>query len=256
MSKKLLIFVPVRNLNEILSKTLDKIPKKFRDKISLILINDNNSDLETKKIINKYTDKNRFNIKVNFFTKNIGFGGSKKNAYNYAIDNNYDYVICLHGDGQYPPEKLEIIYNFLSNEGYDMVQGSRVNYIKGGMPFYKIFANKVLNFLENLVFKFEFLEYHSGYRGYSCKALKKIPLDKLSNSHLITAEILAIAKIKNFKVKDFPIDTIYDGDSSSMKFLPALKYGINVFYVLINCFLSKYNLNFDPLYNKYNRDND
>ena len=67
---------------------------------------------------------------------------------------------------------------------------------------------------------------------------------------MITAEILAMAKIRKFKVKDFPIDTIYNANSSSMRFFPALKYGINVFYVLINCFLSKYNLNFDSLYNK------
>ena len=52
-----------------------------------------------------------------------------------------------------------------------------------------------------------------------------------------------MAKIRNLKVKDFPIDTIYDENSSSMKFIPALKYGINVFCIfLINCFLSKYNL--------------
>ena len=250
MNNKLLIFVPVRNLGSILEKTLDKIPDSFRNKINLILIHDNNSAIETKNIISNYIDEKKFNIKANYFSSNIGFGGSKKKAYLYAINNNYDYVICLHADGQYPPAKLEYIFDLLSKQNYDMVQGSRVNYIKGGMPYYKIFSNKILNFIENLVFKFEFMEYHSGFRGYSCKALKKIPLKKLSNSHLITAEILAMAKIRKFKVKDFAIDTIYDSDSSSMKFYPALKYGINVFYVLINCFLSKYNLNFDPLYNK------
>ena len=131
-----------------------------------------------------------------------------------------------------------------------MVQGSRVNYLEGGMPIYKIISNKFLNFIEESIFKFNFLEYHSGFRGYSCEALKKIPLENLSDTHLITAEILALAKIRKLKVKDFPIDTIYNTNSSSMKFLPALKYGINVFYVLINCFLSKYNLNFDSLYNR------
>ena len=97
---------------------------------------------------------------------------------------------------------------------------------------------------------YNFREYHSGYRGYSCQSLKKIPLEKLSSSHLITAEILALFKINNLKVKDFPIKTTYNEFSSSMKFLPSLNYGIKVFYVLLNCFLSKYYLNFDKLYNK------
>ena len=87
-------------------------------------------------------------------------------------DNDYDYVICLHGDGQYPPDKLEVIYNLLSKEKYDMVQGSRVNYIKGGMPIYKIISNKFLNTIEESVFKFKFLEYHSGYRGTFEKTLQ------------------------------------------------------------------------------------
>ena len=54
MDKKLLIFVPVRNLGDILGKTLDKIPRDFREKINLILINDNNSSAETRNIITDY----------------------------------------------------------------------------------------------------------------------------------------------------------------------------------------------------------
>jgi len=83
------------------------------------------------------------------------------------------------------------------------------------MPIYKIISNKFLNFIEESIFKFNFLEYHSGFRGYSCEALKKIPLENLSDTHLITAEILALAKIRKLKVKDFPIDTIYNTNSSS-----------------------------------------
>ena len=105
MNKKLLIFVPVRNLGNVIIETLNKIPNNFANKISMILINDNNSENFTKEIINKYKQNSAFKILINHFDTNIGFGGSKKNAYLYAIKNNYDYVICLHGDGQYPPEK-------------------------------------------------------------------------------------------------------------------------------------------------------
>ena len=252
MNTKLMIFVPVRNLGSIFNKTLDRIPKKFSKNISLILINDNNSNIQTKKIISNYISKSNLNFKVNFFDNNKGFGGSKKNAYLYAIENNFDYVICLHGDGQYPPEKLEILYEMLLSNKYDMVQGSRTNYFKGGMPIYKIISNKVLSIIENFFFNFNLLEYHSGFRGYPIKTLKTLNLNNLSDDHLITAEILALLKINNLKVADFPIETIYEQGSSSMKFIPSLLYGIKVFYVLINCFLSKYNLNFDPLYNKIN----
>ena len=249
--KKLMIFIPTHNLEKVICNTLDRIPTNFYSKISQILINDNNSEDNTKLVIEKYLNKKKnLPIRINYFSKNIGFGGSKKIAYNNAIVDGFDYVICLHGDGQYPPEELPFLYKLLDEKKYDLVQGSRVDYIKGGMPFYKIIANNFLNFFENLVFNYNFHEYHSGYRGYSCQSLKKIPLEKLSSSHLITAEILALFKINNLKVKDFPIKTTYNEFSSSMKFLPSLNYGIKVFYVLLNCFLSKYYLNFDKLYNK------
>ena len=38
MNKKLLIFVPVRNLGHVITETLNKIPKSFENKISMILI--------------------------------------------------------------------------------------------------------------------------------------------------------------------------------------------------------------------------
>ena len=85
MNKKLLIFVPVRNLGHVITETLNKIPKSFENKISMILINDNNSENFTKEIIEKYKQHCAFKILINYFDKNIGFGGSKKSAYLYAI---------------------------------------------------------------------------------------------------------------------------------------------------------------------------
>ena len=75
MNKKLLIFVPVRNLGNVIIETLNKIPNNFANKISMILINDNNSENFTKEIINKYKQNSAFKILINHFDTNIGFGG-------------------------------------------------------------------------------------------------------------------------------------------------------------------------------------
>ena len=37
--------------------------------------------------------------------------GVQKYAFQYAIDNEYDYAIMVHGDGQYAPEEIP---NFIS----------------------------------------------------------------------------------------------------------------------------------------------
>ena len=41
-----------------------------------------------------------FPIKVLKNRENYGLGGSHKVAFNYAIENNFDYIIVLHGDDQ------------------------------------------------------------------------------------------------------------------------------------------------------------
>ena len=42
-------------------------------------------------------------IEIYNTNKNLGYGGVQKYAFQYSIDNNYNYIIMLHGDGQYAP---------------------------------------------------------------------------------------------------------------------------------------------------------
>ena len=65
--------------------------------------------------------------------------------------------------------------------GYDAVQGSRMifkkNALKGRMPFYKFLGNIFLTFFQNRLTGLNLSEFHSGYREYSVKALKKLPFE-------------------------------------------------------------------------------
>ena len=47
-----------------------------------------------------------FKITVLRTPENQGYGGNQKLGYRYAIDNGFDIVALIHGDGQYAPEKL------------------------------------------------------------------------------------------------------------------------------------------------------
>ena len=45
-------------------------------------------------------------VTVLYNPKNQGYGGNQKIGYHYAVKMNFDAVIMLHGDGQYPPELI------------------------------------------------------------------------------------------------------------------------------------------------------
>ena len=92
----------------------------------------------------------------------------------------------LHADGQYAPEVLPQLLEPLERDEADMVFGSRManggDPLAGGMPLYKFVGNKILTWIENRITGMKLSEFHSGYRLYSCAALKKFPSNKTQMS--------------------------------------------------------------------------
>ena len=233
MSKKnFLIFMPAYNVEKKILLVLKIIPKNiFNDNFITILIIDDCSKDNTKYIVEEYLkaspDSNTIQLIKN--EKRLGYGGVQKVAFRYAIKNNFDYVIMLHGDGQYAPEKIpEFIDNLLNNK-VDAVFGSRLinpgGALKGGMPIYKFIGNKVLTFIQNLILGSSMSEFHSGYRSYKISALKKINFEKNTNDFHFDSEIIIQMLKSNLVIKEIAIPTFYGDEVSHLKSVP---YGINV----------------------------
>ena len=140
----------------------------------------------------------------------------------------------LHGDGQYAPEKLPELLNEIINKKYDAVFGSRMinkkDAIKGGMPFYKFIGNIILTKIQNFLLGTKLSEFHSGYRVYKVRSLKKIPFLLNSNSYNFDTEIIIQFKLVNFEIKEIAIPTFYGKEIS---YLNGIEYACNI---LINTF--------------------
>ena len=199
--KKILIFIPAYNVEKKIYTVIERIPKSIfeNNHIEILVINDFSSD-KTK--IEAEKAKNNFNYNINIHTteKNLGYGGVQKYAFNYSIQNNFEYLIMLHGDGQYAPEELP---NFIEkfSQNYDAVFGSRMksykSALKGGMPFYKFLGNIGLTFIQNLILGSNISEFHSGYRTFKVNSLKKINFqDKADYYHFDTEIIIEFLKSK------------------------------------------------------------
>jgi glycosyltransferase involved in cell wall biosynthesis len=116
---------------------------------------------------------------------NQGYGGNQKIGYHYAIENGFDFVALLHGDGQYAPEMLGALTEPLRQGEADAVFGSRMlvrgDALKGGMPLYKFLGNRILTSVQNRLLGTKLSEFHSGYRVYRVSAIKALPFDRNSN---------------------------------------------------------------------------
>ena len=230
--KKILIFIPAYNVKKKIIPVLNKIPKFIFKKynIKILIIEDHSKD-NTLKIIKRFIKKKFNNIKIDLIvnSKNFGYGGVQKIAFNIAIKRKFEYIVMLHGDDQYPPKKISNLIKPLVTNKYDAVFGSRMinsfDAIKGGMPIYKYLGNIFLTFFQNLILSSNLSEFHSGYRAYKISSLKKVKFRNNTNNFHFDTEIIIQFLKRNFIIKEIPIPTHYGDEVSHLKSIP---YGLNI----------------------------
>lgn len=229
--KKLLIFIVAYNAENHIESVLNRIPTKVLDFYDYeILIIDDSSKDKTFEIAHKYQDFNKgVNLKILFNPINQGYGGNQKLGYEYAIKNNFEVVVLLHGDGQYAPEIIDDIISPIFSKEADAVFGSRMlikgNALKGGMPVYKYFGNKILTWWQNKILGSSLSEFHSGYRAYSVAALEQIPFKRNSNNFHFDTQIIIQLLLANKTIKEINIPTYYGDEICHVN---GMKYGWDV----------------------------
>ena len=173
--KSLFSYLHIMSKKKIYS-VIERIPKSIfqNDNIKILIINDYSKD-KTFEEISKATTNFDYTFEVYNSTVNLGYGGVQKYAFQYAIDNEYDYTIMVHGDGQYAPEEIPNFISKFNDESLDAVFGSRMmsykSALEGGMPFYKFLGNIFfITFVQNLILSSKISEFHSGYRSFKVES--------------------------------------------------------------------------------------
>ena len=193
--KRLLVFIVAYNAERTIEKVLGRIPPALHHNgVEVLIIDDSSKDDTFLRGLRFQQRTSAFKITVLRTPENQGYGGNQKLGYRYAIDNNFDFVALIHGDGQYAPEKLPELLEPLIADKADAVFGSRMLDKRaartGGMPFYKWIGNQILTVTQNRMLKTQLSEFHSGYRLYSTKALAQIPFECNTNDFHFDTEII------------------------------------------------------------------
>ena len=124
-SKKL-AFIPMYNCEKQIIRVLGQFDNVVCEVFDELLIVDNkSSDQSAQQAI--CAAKKLANIKVRVIEnlENYNLGGSHKVAFNYALDNGFDYIVVLHGDDQ---GDIRDVMDVLTDDSlceYDCVLGSR-----------------------------------------------------------------------------------------------------------------------------------
>ncbi|MDC3174114.1 hypothetical protein OA949_02535, partial [Candidatus Pelagibacter sp.] len=170
---------------------------------------------------------------------NQGFGLNYKFSINYARKSKYKFIIFLHGDNQYPAEKINVIEKKLENSS--LCYGSRrlnKSSMFRNMPLSRYVANVILTFFINLIFNNKATEYFSGFRGINLKFLKNINLKKFSNNWVIEQQVHFAFIKKKYKISEISIKTKYEKNQISM--IPPFTYVLSVIKSIIIFSLFKF----------------
>lgn len=245
--KRLLIFIVAYNAQTTIAKVLSRIPRSLRgENVEVLIIDDSSQDDTFGNGLRYQQGDAAFKITVLRTPENQGYGGNQKLGYRYAIDNGFDIVALVHGDGQYAPEKLPELLAPLVNAEADAVFGSRMINKKaaraGGMPAYKWIGNQILTAFQNRILRTALSEFHSGYRLYSTAALGQIPFEKNTNDFHFDTEIIVQLVMKKLRIAELPIPTYYGDEICHVN---GLKYAWDVFKTMLKARFHEMNLLFD-----------
>ena len=213
-SKKVLIFIVAYNAEKTIESVLSRIPvDKLPAATEVLIIDDSSQDDTFQKARGSRGAAAGLPVTVLRTPENQGYGGNQTIGYQYAIENGFDVVALVHGDGQYAPEKLpELIEPVLSGEA-DACFGSRMMErgvaLKGGMPLYKYVGNRMLSVFQNCLLGTKMTEFHSGYRVYSVDALAKVPFRYNTKDFHFDTEIIIQFVRRGLRIKELPIPTYY-----------------------------------------------
>ncbi len=243
----LLVLILAYEAEDTVESVLSRIPSEIHANFQVeILVVDDASIDRTADVSRGFRERNP-DLRVTVLRNRVnqGYGGNQKVGYTYAIENSSDFVVMLHGDGQYAPEKLPTLLGPLVDGTADAVFGSRMleplQAISGGMPRYKFIGNRILTAIQNALLGTRLSEFHSGYRAYSVNALKQIRFTLNTNDFHFDTEIILQLIIAGLRIREVPIPTYYGSEISRVN---GLAYAANVLRATLRAALHRSGLLF------------
>lgn len=179
---------------------------------------------------------------------NRGYGGSVKSAMAWSLAQGFDFLVVLHADGQYAPEELPRLLSALRAAPEQALHfGSRLSGRprEGGMPLYKLLANRALTALQNRVLGLRLTEYHSGYRLYRLAHLRHAGFERATDSFVFDNQIIFLLRLRGHEIGESPIPTFYGDEISHV---PLLSTPLGILANSLRFWLARRGWRRDPLY--------
>ena len=201
MNKGTLIAIPVHNEAENVAEVLERT-RRFGARI--LVVEDGSTD-GTEGVIARFPEVVCIRHPVN-----LGYGRSLKDAFDFAIQNDFLYVITLDADGQHVPELIPRFDELAPF--FDIVSGSRY-LLKGfdvlppDVPPERFYINLDMTAILNRRFNLGISDAFCGYKAYAVRLLRRLRLTE--DGYAMPMQLWAQAARLGFTIAEIPVPLIY-----------------------------------------------
>jgi glycosyltransferase involved in cell wall biosynthesis len=188
---------------------------------------------------------------------NGGRGSCVTLGYRRALEDGFDVVAVMDGDGQMDPAVLDRILDPVVEGWADYAKGDRMHHrhTREGMSQWRAFGNALLSFLTKLSSGYwQTSDSQNGYTAISRQALERIPFEDLYDDYGFLNDVLTTLNVHQMRVANVPHEAVYGDEQSTIKyrtFVPKLsslllrnfvrrvtqRYMIQNFHPVVFCYL-------------------
>jgi glycosyltransferase involved in cell wall biosynthesis len=159
-------------------------------------------------------------VLVLFHTTNQGVGGATISGYQQALQEGFDIVVKVDGDGQMDPRLIPLFARKIISGEADYVKGNRFIDPQSvrAMPKTRLFGNLILSFFTKLSSGYwEVFDPTNGYTAIHKCALARLPLAKLSRRYFFESDMLFRLYCIRAVTKDQAMTAHYGDEASSLQ---------------------------------------
>ena len=212
------------------SETIGKVIQETRGYVDTVFVTDDGSTDNTAEVAQQS------GAEVIRHQVNQGMGMALQSGYSAAINNDFDIIVQLDGDGQHDPRYIPEMLGIIND--CDIVIGSRfLNQSHRQYPFVRRVGISFFTSVVNLLGGVKVTDVTSGYRMFRTRSLNR--LAPLAIRHWAVQQTLESAK-KGLKIKEISVEMPLRNTGSSQFSLRAYAlYPFRMLWAVLKVMLSR-----------------
>jgi glycosyltransferase involved in cell wall biosynthesis len=210
----LYIVIPARNEEEAIPEVIRKIPRHFRDDVSVrvLVVDDGSTDRTVEVSLQAGADE------IYTMPANTGLGAAVRAGLREAYERGADFAVMIDADNEYPAEQIPDLVEPLLAGTADYVMGSRFMGTIKGMRWHRRLGNYFFTAIQCILLRRFIYDGQSGMRGFTRAALADLEIIHDYNY----AQVMTLNLVrKGYRMQEIPIRyQVRTTGSSFIRFTP------------------------------------